>query len=583
MQIDDECVADVSEPVQQEPVSRFKYGGGQFEVSSKGVFFFGTDKDGNEQKPRWICAPLYVIAKTRDERSSEWGRLLEWKDDDDQLHQWAMPLDHLEGDGAEVRRELANRGLHISPNQTERALLSAYIKVANVKTRALCVQRLGWHGNVFITPAGAIGKSDEIMVFQNAQSVEPAFSTSGSIADWRNSVAASAQGNSRLMFAISTAFAGALAEIANEDSGGFHLRGMSSSGKSTALTMAASVWGKPVKYICLWRSTLNGMEGLAALHNDGLLILDEIGQVDPTVAGDTAYLLANGQGKTRASRNGVAKPAQKWRVIFLSSGEEPLSAIMARAGKKSTAGQEIRLADIEADAGREMGIFETLHGRSSPAEFAKEIKDRTSQYFGVAGQAWLEQLTANREQLHRDVNDQINLFIRQVVPNGSAGQVVRVARRFALVAVAGELATEYGLTGWNTGDATAAAKTCFTSWLENFGGNGNREERAILAQVRSFFETHGASRFEDIRTTDEQRVPHRAGFFRTTSENIREFIVLPEVFRNEICQDKDEKLVKKVLIKAGILSPAENGQPSQNIRLPTFGSVKAYVLKYQSE
>jgi hypothetical protein len=39
---------------------------------------------------------------------------------------------------------------------------------------------------------------------------------------------------------------------------------------------------------------------------------------------------------------------------------------MAQAGKQSTAGQEIRLADIEAEAGAGMGIFETLQGLPTP-------------------------------------------------------------------------------------------------------------------------------------------------------------------------------------------------------------------------
>ncbi len=35
---------------------------------------------------------------------------------------------------------------------------------------------------------------------------------------------------------------------------------------------------------------------------------------------------------------------------------------MARAGKKPTAGQEIRLTEIDADAGAGMGALEDLHG-----------------------------------------------------------------------------------------------------------------------------------------------------------------------------------------------------------------------------
>ena len=156
-----------------------------------------------------------------------------------------MPLELLEGDGSEVRRELARLGLHISPNQSARGLLAAYIKVWPVEARARCVDRLGWHGNTFVTPSGSIGEAEELVVFQNSHAIEPAYAESGTADDWRDSVAALAAGNTRLVFALSVAFAGALAEIAGEDSGGFHLRGASSSGKSTALKLAASVWVTP--------------------------------------------------------------------------------------------------------------------------------------------------------------------------------------------------------------------------------------------------------------------------------------------------------------------------------------------------
>jgi len=455
-----------------------KYGGGRFELSERGVLFIGKDKEDNEQSPKWICTPLRIVAKTRDTRGCEWGRLLEWHDDDDKLHQWAMPLELLEGDGSDVRRELARRGLQISSSLNERNLLSAYIKTWPVQARGCCVERLGWHGNVFVTPSGTIGASDELMVFQNSHAIEPACSESGTVAEWMESVAALAQGNSRIVFAISVAFAGALADIAGEDSGGFHLRGASSSGKSTALKVAASVWGSPSKYVRLWRGTLNGMEGLAALHNDGLLILDEISQIDPAAAGEAAYLLANGQGKARAQRNGMARASQRWRVIFLSAGEESLTSIMQRGGKKTSAGQEIRLADIEADAGAGLGIFEELHGLPNAATLATTFKEATSKYHGAVGNAWLEQLTINRAQLTDYVASEIKYFLAKVVPVGAAGQVERVARRFALVAVAGELATSYGLTGWQAGEATQGARKCFAAWLEAFGGNQPNFRRA---------------------------------------------------------------------------------------------------------
>lgn len=556
------------------------YGAGHFLTNAKGVFYISKDGEGNDRPAKWICSPIQVVAKTRDERNGEWGRLLEWRDDDGTLHRWAMPLEMLEGDGTDVRRELARLGLQISSNQSERSLLAAYIKVSPVEARARCVERLGWHDGVFVLPSGAVGKSDELRVFQNSHAVEPAYAVAGSVADWRDNVARLAQGNSRLAFAISVAFAGALADITGEDSGGFHFRGASSSGKSRSLRVAASVWGNPSQYVRLWRGTVNGLEGMAMMHNDGLLILDEISQIDPGAAGDAAYMLANGQGKVRAQRNGMARPPQRWRLFFLSAGEESLSAIMARAGKRTSAGQEIRLADIEADAGAGMGIFEGIHGHPNAAAVAGAIKAASDKYHGAVGLAWLENLAANRDQLAVSLREAIECFVADLVPVDAASQVGRVARRFALAGVAGELATHYGLTGWSEGEAMRGARQCFNAWLEAFGGNGNREVRAIVEHVRAFFEKHGASRFEFMQATEDQRIYNRAGFFCNKADGSREFLVLGEAFRSEICDGFNDRTVKRVLIDAGMLLPGKDGQPTTTVRVPCLGPTKVYVCRY---
>ncbi len=568
---------------------RCAYGGGEFEVSPTGVTFIGTSKDGARLPAQWICSRLSVRAKTRDAKSGEWGRLLEWRDDDGVIHQWAMPLELLQGDGSEVRRELARLGLAISPGKKSRDLLAYYLQVWPVEERARCVDRLGWHGGVFVTPDESIGQDGEIVVFQNAHAIEPAFSIAGSTEEWRDSVGRLAAGNSRLVFALSVAFAGALATVIGEDSGGFHFRGASSSGKTTALKVAASVWGNPNTYPRLWRATANGLEGLAALHNDGLLILDELSQIDPKEAGEAAYLLANGQGKARASRTGAARQAARWQLLFLSAGEESLSALMTRAGRKTTAGQEIRLADIDADAGAGMGAFETLHDQPTPATLALALKDAATKCHGAVGLAWLRCIVTNRAGLADFVTAGIRRFVAEVVPKDAAGQVLRVARRFGLVAMAGELASgcdltgpSYGLTGWEEGEATTAARKCFAAWLEGFGGANNREERALLSQVRAFFEAHGASRFallNDETFPNDRPIVNRAGFIRPAADGEREFLVLPEAFRKEVCAGFDTKVAARTLVEAGWLIPPEDGKHlAQRVRVPGLGLTRCYVI-----
>jgi uncharacterized protein (DUF927 family)/phage/plasmid primase-like uncharacterized protein len=554
------------------------YAGGRFDVSSRGVYFIGTDKDGNEQPERWICSWLSVAAKTRDSKSGEWGRLLEWLDDDFVCHHWAMPLELLQSDGTDMRRELARMGLSIAPGKAQRDLLASYVQVWPVENRARCVERLGWHAGVYVTPSESIGQEDEIVVFQNAHAIDPALATAGTLEDWRTSVARLATGNSRLVFALSAAFAGPLADVVGEDSGGFHLRGGSSSGKTTALKVAASVWGHPGSYPRLWRATANGLEGLAALHNDGLLILDELSQIDPKEAGEAAYLLANGQGKARASRTGAARQAARWRVLFLSAGEESLTALMARAGRKANPGQEIRLADFDADAGASMGAFEMLHDQPSPAALALAIKDATIRYHGNAGLAWLRSIVADRTTLPDMIEEGIKGFIDEAVPRNAPGQVLRVARRFALVAMAGELATHYDITGWRVGEATCAAQKCFASWLDSFGGTCNREEYNILSQVRAFFEAHGASRFEDIHASGDQRIINRAGFYRSEANGERKFLVLPEAFRRDVCNGFHVRTVTQLLLKAGWLEADKDGRTAQKPRIPGMGPTRCYVF-----
>ncbi len=93
--------------------NNFEYAGGYFNLSNKGILYFAKDKDGNSLPARWVCSRLKVVAKTRDAKSGEWGRLLEWSDDDGVSHQWAMPMALLQTDTSDLRRELASLGLAI--------------------------------------------------------------------------------------------------------------------------------------------------------------------------------------------------------------------------------------------------------------------------------------------------------------------------------------------------------------------------------------------------------------------------------------------------------------------------------------
>ncbi len=234
--------------------------------------------------------------------------------------------------------------------------------------------------------------------------------------------------------------------------------------------------------------------------------------------------------------------------------------------------------DIESDAGAGMGAFEALNGHKTAGDLATAVRDAASRYYGAVGAAWIRLLVTDRASVADLIADGIRQFVKDVLPDIAGGQVERVARRFGLVAVAGEIATYYRLTGWQEGDAIQSARKCFASWLESFGGKGDREERALLAQVRSFFEQHGASRFEDVTGAEGQRIINRAGFYRADADGRREYLVLPEAFRRELCAGFDSKAAIRTVRAHGWLVPGSDDKATQKPRLPGIGPTRVYIF-----
>ncbi len=578
-----------------------------FRVDELGVWYHGFNQQGDALPAQWICSPLQVTAKTRDASNGEWGYLLEFSDPDGQPKRWAMPASLLSGDGTQYRSILLSMGLQIGAGTAAKNQLTVYIQTRQTDVRVRCTDRIGWHGDVYVLPDRTLGEGDELVMFQSPSGVVSQFKQAGTLEQWRTDVAALCAGNSRLTFCVSAAFAAPLLHHAGVPSGGFHIWGDSSSGKSTAFKVAGSVYGGR-DYPRNWRMTDNALELVAAQHSDALLLLDEIAQVDPKVVGDTVYMLANESGKGRATQNATSRRTHTWRLLFLSDGEVSLANHMSEAGKGTRGGHDVRMAHIPADAGQGLGVYETLHGFADGASLSNHLVNQANRCHGTAGLAFIEWAVAHAEKLSGTLREKVAQLVQQLCPEGAHGQVQRVASRFALVGIAGELATQAGLTGWANGEAVKAARTCFSAYLDARGGIGNSEHDAILRQVSGFFQLHGDARFTWWHRAMDDHKPNtmnRAGFKRLLSrdgEPIKsdsdhhreygekmhpvdgeeaqlEYFVLPAVFREEICKGFNPKTVAHLLVDRGMLLPEGAGErmrADRKERLPGMGNTRCY-------
>lgn len=459
-------------------------------------------EDGAQAK-RWVPvgSELNVLALTRSAEGEDWGRLVEVTDRDGARHVCAVSQSMHAGSGEPIIAEVMRLGWEPASGRGRRWRddLRDYLLGAEPEKRVRCVLRIGWNGESYVLPDGAISAapSAEEVILQAAERIDHALNLAGSLTGWQDEVAAKVTGNSRLVLALSAAFAAPLLAITGDDGGGFHFRGASSSGKSTALAVAGSVWGGGGTrgYVQSWRATDNGLEALSALHNDCLLCLDELSQIDSKAAGSAAYMLGNGVGKSRAGREGQARKAHEWRLLFLSNGEVGLADKISESGGRIAAGMEVRVIDLRADAGAGLGIFENLHGAADPSTFAQALKASAGRVYGTAARAFLRQVAADLPRVREDVAAARKGFLASALPPGSDGQVRRVADRFSLVAAAGELASALGVTGWPEGTAAGAALRCFRDWLAERGGIGASEVSDARARIRREIEVNGHSRF----------------------------------------------------------------------------------------
>ena len=378
---------EAAHPYEPEPAAEPPQAPAGYVIRENGHFWRDPTDPDKPDMP--LAGPFEVLAETRDAEGNAWGVLLRWHDHDGREHQWAMPRATLAGDGAEARRALMDGGLFVAPGRKARELLNSYLAQIRVKARARAVSRIGWHDHAFVLPDETLGDTGgEHVLLQTTATFEHAFRVRGTLADWQKNIARYATGNSRLLFSLSAAFAAPLLHHTEAESGGFHFRGPSSIGKTTALAVAGSAWGGGgVKgYLRQWRATDNGLEAVAQAHCDTLLCLDELSQIDAKAAGATAYMLANGAGKSRAKRTGEGRAPAEWRVLFLSSGETGLANKVAEdgRGRKLAAGQKVRVIDLPADSGCGFGMFEDIHGFESADAFARHLKQAASEYYGTA-------------------------------------------------------------------------------------------------------------------------------------------------------------------------------------------------------
>jgi putative DNA primase/helicase len=555
-----------------------------FELTTHGVA-----RTNSRQGPTLVSGPAWVSAKTRACDGRGWGSQICWIDQDGQHRELAVPNGALHGGPqSAVIGDLADGGLQIIPGQ-ERHLMT-YLGSFRPLARLRATDRTGWLNPdrpgplAFVLPDRVIGQDlPETVVFQ-PEHHSPSAKTLGQRGDerdWHDHIGRFCIENPILITAVGAALAAPLVPFTPLGSFGLHLYGSSSRGKTTAAQVGASVWGcgaDPAtslnSSIQRWNTTANALEGLAAAHNDGLLVLDEIGTFTGRDFGALVYNLTGGLGKARMNDRITLRAFHQWHLVALSTGELSIAARISEEGRQIKAGQINRFLDIPASD----RIIREGHGLT-PAERAEQLKTAAGQTYGGLGPRFIETLIERDRTAPR-----IELTVLPRVEKLTAALAGeyrleahqrRGLARFALLAAALELAIELDVLPWPPEAPLAAIREIATLWLQNDTSDAAR----VIRSICHFIHRYRGSKIVDTRDEaggSNPRTPEIAGYYLPHLEG---YAFTPEGLR-DASGGFDPKNAAAILQENGLLKVPEVNRLQTKVQIPGInGRPRMYIVK----
>ena len=550
------------------------------ESRKDGVFWVSpkVDKDNGEiiNNESWLASPMDVIGTGRDDKDQY--LVIRWAAfGADTATTAAIPLADI-GE-REGWRTMKAGGINVTTKSSLRAILADWLQRSGSRELWRVAHATGWQCGAYIMPDGEIiGTPESPVLFSGRSSAAAGYTTAGSAESWKSSVARLAFGNYSMMTGIGAALAAPLIGLVGADGFGIHFYEQSSAGKTTTANVASSLYGNPDLLRLTWYGTALGLANEAAAHNDGLMPLDEVGQgADPVSVSQSAYALFNGVGKLQGAKEGGNRDLKRWRTVAISSGEMDLETFIASAGRKTKAGQLVRLLNIP------LSKAVRFHDHQNGKQHADALKDAYQHHHGAAGREWIKWLADHQQQAIDTVRECESRW-RSLIPADYGEQVHRVGARFAILEAA--LLLGDVVTGWDAQTCRDAIQHSYNAWVREFG-TGNKEHQQIIEQTEAFLNAHGLSRFAPFPYSPaDLPIKDLAGYRQRGDheESPMIFYTFPSAFEQEIAKGFNAKQFAEVLKNSGMLTPPNSGRGYQRKSPRIQGrQFNVYVLSYQPE
>lgn len=448
-----------------------------------------------------------------------------------------------------LAKKLLNAGYNMDIYYSKQ--LQGFLNQYQPDSDIIATTQIGWVNDSYVLPDLIIGDNQNIRYYGSV--VDGKFTRNGTLEQWRDNVATHCIGYEMLELGLYSGFASLLMPFV--DFGfGLHFHGDSSKGKTTILRVASSIFGKPKEYINKWNATHNGMEFIGYNSNHALCALDEVNEAAKTTL-DSIYMLIDGRGKSRAiSRTGGVEQAKPktWQTVVLSTGEVSIEDLALQYGKNLKAGESVRMIDIE------------VNQICKDKAHADILIENSAKYYGVACIAFVEYLQSHKSV---DVLSMYKQYYRELIEpfNELHSQASRVAKYFALLRVAGDIATHAGILP-KAFKPQYYTNNLFNSWLQS--NSMDKETKDIINTLILAVDDY-ANWFSDNNLDYEVRIPNKIGV-----RDGYDYFLISTLTANKLYKVKQFTKHRDVLVSAQII-PTDR----QSIRdKATKNPVKVYKI-----
>ena len=222
------------------------------------------------------------------------------------------------------------------------------------------------------------------------------------------------------------------------------------------------------------------------------------------------------------------------------------------------AGQEVRVIDLPIQPGNDQDTFQNLHGLPDSRSFSDMMSRQACLYYGVPLREFLKHLCSDLQAYDARLSEHMERFVAEVCHPGASGQVKRVARKFSLIAAAGEMAASFGVLPYEENEPWRAAVRWFQIWLINRNSLGDQEIAKTLKRLEDHFDQYSANRYVNVDSDHRPTFGNMFGY-RWKKNNEHYYLMFPLVF-NDLIKGVNRQAIMAELDKRGWLARTATGR-----------------------